>query len=324
MEFLLELNLKPLTDPIRHQEPVFLIGSCFTEHIGNSLAHHKFGVMQNPHGILFDPLSVCHALERYMSGTHYSGSDLFYLNEIWHSWHHHSRFSATQKEKALTQMNETLDEAHAFLKTAKWLIITLGSSFSYQLTETGMPVANCHRAPAQSFNKHMLATSETTAALQNMIEQLQAFNPSLRIIFTISPVRHIRDGVIANNRSKARLIEAVHQITDQYPHTSYFPAYELVTDILRDYRFYDTDMVHPNYQATSFVMEKFSGYGISAESREIMARLKPLLIARQHKVQYPDTEAYRKFMQTHLQKLLQLQADYPFLNLDEEIAYFNA
>jgi hypothetical protein len=324
MDFFLDLNLKPLTQGIRYQDAIMLIGSCFTEHIGNNLLHHKFAAMQNPHGILFDPLSVSHALERYISGTHYAEADLFFLNEVWHSWHHHSRFSATQPEAALSKMNEAVDAAHAFLQQSRWLIITLGSSYSYQLAENQMPVANCHRAPAQWFHKHLLGTAETTAALQHTITQLQVFNPDLQIIFTISPVRHIRDGVVANNRSKSRLIEAVHQLTDQYAHAHYFPAYELVIDILRDYRFYDTDMVHPNYQATSFVMDKFSDWGLNPETRDVMAILKPLLIARQHKVQHPDTEAYRKFMTVHLQKVQQLQAAHPYLDLSEELAYFGA
>jgi len=252
MQFQLPIQIKSPEKQINYRDKILLIGSCFTEHIGNSLSELKFSTLQNPNGILFDPRSVCNSLISYIENKQYKKEDLFYLNEIWNSWEHHSRFSNINADDALKNINESQQQAYIFLKEADWLIITLGSSFSYRLTNEAIlgglqnnnGVANCHRAPSQWFNKHLLTIDETVSLLDTTYHRLKQFNPKLKIIFTISPVRHIRDGVIENNRSKSRLIEAVHHMINKFPGLYYFPAYELVIDVLRDYRFYDIDMVH--------------------------------------------------------------------------------
>jgi len=322
MEFQLPIQIHGLPNPISYKDKLLLVGSCFTEHIGNKLEELKFGVLQNPHGILFDPYSVSESLVSYTNNTKYTGDDLIYLNEVWQSWKHHGRFSHTDKEECLRMINESQERAHRFLKEADWVIITLGSSFSYRLAEGGMPVANCHRAPAQTFRKHMMSIGETNTALDNCIHQLFHFNPRLRILFTVSPVRHIRDGVVENNRSKARLIEVVHHLVNKFDRLFYFPAYELVIDVLRDYRFYDIDMVHPNYPATEFVLEKFRQHYIDEPSQQLMEEVRKIVIARRHKPFQPDTNAHRQFLQNHYNKTRELQERYPFLNFTEEIAYF--
>jgi hypothetical protein len=255
---------------------------------------------------------------------------LFYLNEVWNSWEHHSRFSNINAGESLRAINESQKRAHDFLQQADWLIITLGSSFSYRLTNeadkagssTGEGVANCHRAPSQWFNKYLLSIDEINSLLDTTCHRLRKFNPKLSIIFTISPVRHIRDGVIENNRSKARLIEAVHQMVSKFSGFYYFPAYELVIDVLRDYRFYDIDMVHPNYPATEFVMEKFMDYFIDDESRELMEEVKKIVIARRHKPLQPETNAHKVFLKSHFEKVKELKSRHSFLDLDDEIIYF--
>jgi len=312
-----------LPEPISYKDKLLLVGSCFTEHIGNKLEELKFDVLQNPNGILFDPFSVAGSLVSYTTNRQYNGDDLFYLNEVWQSWHHHSRFSNTNKDECLRMINESQARAHRFLKEADWVIITLGSSFSYRLAEDGMPVANCHRAPAQTFRKHMMSIEETNTALDNCIHQLFHFNKKLRILFTVSPVRHIRDGVVENNRSKARLIEVVHHLVNKFDRLFYFPAYELVIDVLRDYRFYDIDMVHPNYPATEFVLEKFRQHYIDEASQQLMEEVRKIVVARKHKPFQPDTNAHRQFLQNHYNKARELRERYPFLNLTEEIAYFS-
>ena len=229
----------------------------------------------------------------------------FLLNEVWNSWEHHSRFSNINADECLRNINESQQQAHNFLEDADWLIITLGSSFSYRLTNEATigglkndnGVANCHRAPSQWFNKHLLAIDETISLLGDIYHRLKQFNHKLKIIFTISPVRHIRDGVIENNRSKARLIESVHHMVNKYPGLYYFPAYELVIDVLRDYRFYDVDMVHPNYPATEFVMEKFKEGFIDEQSRQLMEEIKKIVIARKHKPFQPGTNAHKTFFE---------------------------
>jgi len=330
MQFQLSINIKQPEKKINYRDKILLIGSCFTEHIGNSLQELKFSVLQNPNGILFDPSSVCRSLQSYIRNDKYNEEDLFQLNEVWNSWGHHSRFSHINKEESLNGINESQETAHKFLKETDWLIITLGSSFSYRLTETANKsslqvnsgVANCHRAPAQWFNKYLLSIDETVSMLDTTYHQLKQFNPKLKIIFTISPVRHIRDGVVENNRSKARLIEAVHHMVGKFDGLYYFPAYELVIDVLRDYRFYDVDMVHPNYPATEFVMEKFRENFIDEESQQLMGEVRKIVIATKHKAFQPETNAHKNFLKTHGELTKLLQEKFPFLELTQELKYF--
>ena len=335
MDFMVNMDVKKLPEPITYRDRIFLIGSCFTEHIGNTLQDLKFNTLQNPHGILFDPASVCRSLVNYIQQKEYNGKDLFQLNDVWHSWDHHSRFSNIDPIVAVDEMNASVKQAHEFLKNADWIIITLGSSFSYRLTgqaiadlngmaATGVArnVANCHRAPAAWFDKHMLGIDDTVTMLDTCYHQLLQFNPDVKIIFTVSPVRHLRDGVIENNRSKARLIEAVHHMVNKFDKLFYFPAYELVIDVLRDYRFYDIDLAHPNYMATSFVLEKFTQSCIHPSAQQLMEEVKKLIIARKHKAFQPDTEAHRQFLRSQAIKTAELMKQFDFLDLKEELLYF--
>jgi len=323
MQFMTPINIKPLDPAINYRNKLLLIGSCFTEHIGNYLSEVKFNVLQNPNGILFDPVSVCNSLISYIHNKQYSADDLFTLNEGWHSWQHHSRFSRPGRDEALQMINESQQNAHHFLKQTDWLIITLGSSFVYHLTESGMPVANCHKAQPQTFNKHLSTIEEIVTKFDETIHQLFQFNQHLKIIFTISPVRHLRDGVVDNNRSKARLIEAVHHLVSKFDRLYYFPAYELVVDVLRDYRFYDIDLAHPNYAATQFVLEKFSENCLDVEARQLAEDIKKLVIARNHKPFNAKSNQHRQFLENQLQRTRQLQEKYPFLNFETEMQYFS-
>jgi GSCFA family protein len=340
MDFMLDIDVKKLARQINYQDKILLIGSCFTEHIGNSLAQLKFSLVQNPNGILFDPHSVARSLQSYVHNKQYTEEDFFQLNEIWHSWEHHSRYSDVNCEQAVRRVNMSQEKAHEFLTLANWVIITLGSAFSYRLTDlaieastfaqkpgaptvTGRSVANCHRAPAQWFDKHLMTIDEIISVLESCLQELFAFNSQIRVIFTVSPVRHIRDGVVDNNRSKARLIECVHHLAQKCERVSYFPAYELVIDVLRDYRFYDVDLVHPNYMATEFVLEKFAEACIEENSRALMEEVKQIVMARKHKVFQPQTIAHKQFLETYFEKTRALSARYPFLDLRDEMDYFD-
>ena len=331
MQLQLPIDIKSLPHTISYQDKILLIGSCFTEHIGNALSGLKFSVFQNPSGILFDPASVCKSLVSYIGNTKYTKTDLFQLNEIWNSWQHHSRFSNINADDAVIYINESQQKAHDILKKADWLIITLGSSFSYRLTELAdfagsclnEGVANCHRAPANWFNKYLLDIDKIISLLENCCNQLLKFNHNLKIIFTVSPVRHIRDGLIENNRSKSRLIESVHHIVNKYKQAYYFPAYELVIDVLRDYRFYDIDLVHPNYMGTEFVLTKFAESCIDKESQQLMQEVKKIVVARKHKAFQPLTKAHQQFLADNFAKVKELSIKYPFLDLKEEIIYFS-
>jgi hypothetical protein len=323
MEFQLPITIPSLPQPIGYGDKLLLVGSCFTEHIGNALRDWKFETLQNPNGILFDPASVATSLISYIRPQHYGEEDLVFFNELWQSWQHHGIFSHVDRDQCLAAVNASQVRAHAFLREADWLVITLGSAWSYRLVDGGAAVANCHRAPAQTFYKHLMTIEEINTALDSCLHQLFYFNPNLQVLFTVSPVRHIRDGVVDNNRSKARLIESVHHLVGKFNRLFYFPAYELVVDVLRDYRFFDIDMVHPNYPATAFVLEKFVQHCVDEPGRRLLEEIKKIVIARRHKPFQPSTQAHRRFLQDHWQKTAELIRQYPFLDLTEELDYFS-
>ncbi len=335
MKFHLEFTPRPFAAKINHRQKMFLSGSCFTENIGAKLKQHKFSILENPNGILFNPISITQSLSSYISNRQYTAANLFYQNECWHSWDHHSRFSHPDKNQCLTGINQSQEQAHEFLKSAEWVLITLGSAFAYTLKakspgyilndtgKEGQVVANCHKVPADKFNKVLLSAAEIQTALQQLLIELNLFNPYIKIIFTISPVRHLRDGFVENNRSKATLIQAVHAITEQVNDTFYFPAYELVVDDLRDYRFYAEDMAHPNYAATNYVWEKFVGAAIDEPSQKLMEAINTINAAKSHNAFNPTSALHKKFLQLNLQKVNDLERQYPYINFDEEKAFFS-
>lgn len=331
MDFHLEFTPRSFDTKISHRHKLLLVGSCFTEQIGARLAAHKFSVLDNPNGILFNPVSISKSVISYIENKKYGKEDLFYQNECWNSWEHHSRFSNPDADECLRMINESQARANAFLKTANWLLITLGSSFVYELpSHTGeglgvrSVVANCHKVPTDKFNKRLLSVDEVVNDLQVMIQKALAFNPGLKMIFTISPVRHLRDGFIENNRSKATLIHAVHQLIEKNDTSFYFPAYELIIDDLRDYRFYAEDMVHPNYAATNYVWEKFITACVDGPSQQLMKEIAVIVAAKNHKPFNPSSLQHKKFLQTNLEKVKILQLQYPHMNFEEEIRFFES
>lgn len=323
MEFRLEFTPKPFEQKINHQHHLLLIGSCFTEQIGAKLANHKFTILDNPNGILFNPVSITKSVSSYIENKQYNEADLFYQNESWNSWEHHSRFSHPDKEECLAGINASQKQAHQFLKHAGWLLITLGSAFVYEM-ENHEVVANCHKVPTDKFDKRLLGVEEVVSGLQQMIEKTKIFNPGIRIIFTISPVRHLRDGFVENNRSKATLVQAVHRLTETYNDCFYFPAYELVIDDLRDYRFFAEDMVHPNYAATNYVWEKFIAACIDESSQQLMKEIAVIVAARNHKPFNPTSAQHKKFLQSNFERVQKLQQQFSYLNLQQEADYFRS
>ncbi|MEJ7586425.1 MAG: GSCFA domain-containing protein [Ferruginibacter sp.] len=321
MNFHLEFTPAQFATTIHHQHKLLLIGSCFTENIGARLKQHKFDVLENPNGILFNPVSITSSIRSYISNKQYSTADLFYQNECWNSWAHHTRFSHPDKISCLSVINQSQHAANDFILTSDWVFITLGSAFVYEINN-GQVVANCHKVPTDKFKKRLLGIQEITADLKQMCDQLFVANPRAKIIFTISPVRHLRDGFVENNRSKSTLIHAVQALVEEYQHIFYFPAYELVIDDLRDYRFYAEDMVHPNYAATNYVWDKFVAACIEPGTQKLMKEINRINAAKNHKPFHPASEQHNKFLQSNLQKIIELNKQYPYLNFEEEIDYF--
>jgi GSCFA family len=329
MDFRLEFTPKPLAVSINHQHTLMLMGSCFTENIGDKLMAHKFSVLQNPNGILFNPVSVKDAIGNYIANKTVVESDLFHLNEGYHSWQHHSRFSGVTAQDAIAKTNTSTQQAHQYLKTANWVVITYGSAWVYELTENaanavvGNVAANNHKAPANWFNRRLLRNKELVEIINSTIEQLQQFNAGIKIIFTISPVRHLREGFVENNRSKAALIHAVHTGAEQFENVFYFPAYELVIDDLRDYRFYAEDMVHPNYAATNYVWKKFVASCVDEPSQQLMQQINEINAAVDHKPFNESSAAHKIFKEKYLAKAKAMQQNYPYMNLADIINFFN-
>ena len=328
MKFKLTLEATKSAKAIHYQDKIMLMGSCFTENIGAKLHRHLFEVKENPHGILFNPISVIGALQDYIDHNQYGTNDLFELNDLFNSWHHHTRFSDITSNAALEKINSSISDAHAYLKVADKLIITLGSAWLYSLTEAapsgaGLVVANNHKAPAQWFEKILMDPIELSSKLQKIVSAVQSFNNNIHIIFTISPVRHLREGLIENNRSKSVLIYAVHDVISKLKGVDYFPAYEYVIDDLRDYRFYAEDLVHPNYAATNYVWDKLVSTYFSEETQLIMGEVAELQLAKQHKPFNKASKAHQAFLQKSLVKTQVLQSKYPYLPMTNFITFFS-
>jgi len=320
MQFHLPFSIPAFSEKINYSDKMLLMGSCFAENIGDTLNRYKFDVTINPHGVLYNPSSIAVALRSYVENKKLQEADLFYANETWSSKDHHSRFSNTNQQTCLTEINDAISGGHQQIKNAEWLFITFGSSFIYK--RNGQLVGNCHKLPQKEFVKSMLTSAEIIEDYRSLIQELKKINKNLKIVFTVSPVRYVRDGLVENNHSKARLIEAVHHLVEEYANVFYFPAYELVMDDLRDYRFYKSDLLHPNEQAIEYVFEKLMTATFSEATKLLFGKLKDIITAKHHRPFHPETEAFVKFKNTYLIRCNELQQEFPLLNLKDELDYF--
>jgi hypothetical protein len=324
MKWHLDFPLAPIDLPADYRDKILLAGSCFAENIGAFLMKYKFDAVINPHGILYNPASIVRSLESCLENKQYSEKDLFFDHGWWHSWDHHERFSRAGAQACLDTINTSLKEASHQLEGADWLILTLGSAGIYRLKNGNRIAGNCHKRPASDFDFGLMTPAETITVLDNFIHRLFQQNSKVKIIFTVSPVRYTRYGLAENNLGKSILLYAVHQLVGKFDRLYYFPAYEIVIDELRDYRFYAEDMVHPNVQAVEYVWDKFAGYFLSAQAHKVMEEIHPVLQAAGHRPLHRDSEEYKKFLQTQREKITSLEAKYPFLNFKKEkIGYEN-
>ena len=320
MNFHLQFPIHPFPQKINYSHSFVFMGSCFSENISEIMNVHKFNVVENSHGVLYNPSSIAVALRRAIKNDWMTENELFFANDCWNSWEHHSRFSHPNKQKCLENINSKISETHVALKSADWLCITLGSAFVYKRGE--QLVGNCHKQPQKEFVKTMLTSSEIIEEYTFLLKELIAFNPKLKVVFTISPVRYVRDGVVENNLSKARLIDAVHQLKNT-KNVFYFPAYELILDDLRDYRFFKEDLVHPNEQAINYVFQKFSETNFDAETMRLFLSIKEIISAKNHRPFHASTPSHQLFLSTYTERCEKLKAAHPFLDFTEELNYFS-
>lgn len=287
-------EIKDVPSKIGHEDPIFFIGSCFSSSMANFLSYRKFKVLSNPSGVIFNPLSIFKTLDDLIEAKEYGEGNLVKDQELYHSMKHHSDFSGMKAEEVVEKINKTLLEARTFLHESKYLFITLGSAWVYEYENE--IVANCHKMPQKFFNKRLLQLKEILVAGKRVLDKLQEFNPQLKIVFTLSPVRHLKDGAIENNLSKSLLRLAIHQIQEENSSIGYFPSFEIMMDDLRDYRFYADDLLHPNDQALNYIWHKFKLSYIKAEAYELILRIENLQKAMAHKPRFEGSEAYQKHL----------------------------
>lgn len=327
MKLQTQIPLVKADHPIDYDSSLILLGSCFVENMGNKLGYYKFRFLQNPFGILFHPFAIENLVSRANRNAEYSEKEIFYYNEQWHCYDAHSILSDPSKETLLRNLNEGLQELKVHLENASHIIITLGTAWVYRKIAGKSIVANCHKMPQQEFSKEILSSSAVAKSIRNSIAKIRDLNSDVQIILTVSPVRHLKDGFVENQRSKAHLIAAIHDVLvnnvtqrtrqNEQPFVQagikYFPSYEILMDELRDYRFYDADMVHPNNLAVNYIWEKFKEVWISQDINKVMDRIDEIQKGLGHKAFNPDSEEHERFKKSLADKIMYLKQDYPFM-----------
>lgn len=301
--------------PIDYNSQLLLLGSCFSENIGEKLDYFKFQSLQNSFGILFHPKAIENLILNAINQREYLEEDIFNHNERWHSFEAHSQLSSHSKKEILGQLNEAISSTFQQLQKSSHLIITLGTAWVYRHIESDSIVANCHKVPQKKFLKELLSINEISESLESMIALIRDINPKVNFIFTVSPVRHLKDGFIENQQSKAHLISAIHEVVEPKKQLFYFPSYEIMMDELRDYRFYAEDMIHPNQTAINYIWEKFSENWISDSAKEVMNKVDSIQKRRSHKPFNPNSEKHKKFLIKLENDITALQTELPQLNL---------
>lgn len=308
-----KIPLKPQEhNQINYSSNILLLGSCFVENMGKKLDYFKFQNIQNPFGILFHPKAVETLITNAVNKKEYTKNDVFFYNEQWHCFDAHSKLSNTSKDDLLNILNTNIKLTHQQIKKSTHIIITLGTACVYRFIENNIVVANCHKVPQKQFKKELLSVEGIVDSLKNIVGLIRSINSKTSIIFTVSPVRHLKDGFIENTQSKAHLISAIHQVVPPSGVGGiYFPSYEIMMDELRDYRYYAEDMIHPNQTAVNYIWEKFQQVWISSGSIKTMEDVDTIQKGLQHKPFNPNSEAHQKFLQNLEVKKQQVISKFP-------------
>ena len=303
-----------------HRDGLMLLGSCFTTHIGKRLEACKFRCDTNPYGVLYNPLSIATALKEIAGEKSYEKKDLYFAGGLWHSAMHHGDFSSSSADETSLRINSRLQRASAEMHELTGLLLTWGTAWVYEEKDTGRVVGNCHKLPERTFVRRMLSVDEIVCEYDALLNRLWEQSPSLNILFTVSPIRHIRDGLHANQLSRATLLLAVDTLQQRYPQRiAYFPAYELLIDELRDYRFYAEDMVHPSPLAVRYLWQRFSDACFSPETLRILEAVDDIRRDLEHRPFHPHSEAYHRFLGQIVLKIERLIGKYPYLDLQKEL-----
>ena len=299
--------------PIDYNSKVLLLGSCFSENIGNKFNYYKFQSHQNPFGILFHPKAIETFISDAINQKEYTDEDVFFLNERWHCFDAHSDMSSPSKEELLHNLNEAIQHTNQQINESTHFIITLGTSWTYRFIETDTTVANCHKVPQKKFLKELLSVDEISQSLESIIALVKDVNPSMNFIFTISPVRHLKDGFIQNQQSKSHLIASIQQIVEPRKKLFYFPSYEIMMDELRDYRFYKEDMIHPSKTAIDYIWEKFSEVWIDNSSSSTMKQVDSIQKRMNHRSFNSNSKEHQQFLNKLSEDIQKVQKHYEYI-----------
>ena len=312
MNFRTNITLQKERNQIDYNARLLLIGSCFSENISKKLVYYKFQTHSNPFGILFNPVAIETFITNAINKKKYTEKNIFQLNERWHCFDAHSDLSATDKNELLKNLNEAISNTNQHLSESSHIIITLGTAWMYRFIETDTIVGNCHKVPQKKFLKELLTVEEIVASLENICILIKNLNPTANIVFTVSPVRHLKDGFVENSQSKAHLISAIHQIIGLLSdvEVNYFPSYEIMNDDLRDYRFYANDMVHPSETAINYIWEQFKQVWIAENTHQIMNEVETIQKGLAHKPFHPNSMQHQSFLRNLHQKTIDLKNKY--------------
>jgi hypothetical protein len=316
MDFRTKIPISKSDNPIDYNASVVSVGSCFTENMGDKFQYFKFQNTTNPFGIIFNPVSIEKIIEKAITATLFTESDIFFHNERWHSFNVHSDLSNESKEALLESLNSILKLTKSQLETASHIIITYGTSWVYRNIESDAIVANCHKVPQKQFTKVLLSVEVIKESIEKTMELIALVNPKANLIFTVSPVRHTKDGFVENQLSKSHLIAAIHGVlnTEHFKlNTEYFPSYEIMMDELRDYRFYAEDMLHPSQVAIDYIWKRFSETTISESAYSAMEEVQNIQKSLSHKPFNPNSENHLKFEEKLKAKITKLVTQYSFM-----------
>ena len=314
MNFTTKIPITQNANPIDYNSKIVSFGSCFAENMGDKLLYYKFQTQVNPFGIIFNPFSIEKLIERVVLQRYFTKDDIFFFNERWHCYEVHSELSDADSEVFLSKLNQILSDTQKQLQQATHIIITYGTSWVYRHIETNAIVANCHKVPQKQFSKELLSIDSIQKAIQNTVSLIATLNPKCNFIFTVSPVRHLKDGFVENQVSKAHLIAAIYATTNTKQQTlNYFPSYEIMMDEIIDYRFYADDMVHPSPMAIDYIWERFAATQIDANAIATMELVQTIQKGLAHRPFNPNSESHQKFEANLKEKIATLEAQYSFM-----------
>ena len=314
MQFTTKIPIQKSSFPIDYDSKILLLGSCFAENMGEKFEYFKFQTIVNPFGIIFNPVSLEKLIRRSVEKRKFTENDIFFHNDLWHCFEVHSELSNSDKDLFLESLNDLISSTNKHLSDSTHIIITLGTSWVYQNIASNEIVANCHKVPQKEFTKELLSIQQIEESLESIISLVHLVNPNCKFIFTVTPVRHIKDGFVENTLSKAHLISAIQKIITHHPlSNTYFPAYEIMMDELRDYRFYAEDMLHPSQTAVDYIWIQFFENYISESEFGLMNDICSIQKGLNHRPFNPNTESHKKFLHQLELKIKTIQNQHPFI-----------